>query len=158
LTCRAVADALAPIADKIKPLVRLLSSDHSGEIVAAARALNRLLKANGADIHAIADGIGRAKDKISEAEMRTLYDAGYQAGLRAGEDKLHANGDPFHNIDGTPPWYEIATWCQRRSDRLGEREQKFIDDMAGRTVWREPTEKQAKWLKSIFHRLGGKVP
>jgi len=29
--------------------------------------------------------------------------------------------------------------------------------MASRTVWREPTEKQAKWLRSIFYRLGGKL-
>jgi hypothetical protein len=44
-----MADALAPIADKLKPLIRLLSSDRDGELVAAARALNRLLKANGTD-------------------------------------------------------------------------------------------------------------
>jgi hypothetical protein len=30
--------------------------------------------------------------------------------------------------------------------------------MASRTVWREPTEKQGKWLKSIFYRLGGRRP
>ena len=46
---------LAPIADQLKPLIRLLSSNQDGEVVAAARALNRLLKANGSDIHAIAD-------------------------------------------------------------------------------------------------------
>jgi hypothetical protein len=153
-----VTDALAPIADKIKPLVRLLSSDQAGEVVAAARALVRLLKANGTDIHALADGIGRANGKISDADMRVLFDAGYEAGLRAAEDKLHANGDAFHNIDGLPCWHDMATWCQRRGDRLRERERTFIDDMAGRTVWREPSEKQAKWLKSLFHRLGGTIP
>jgi hypothetical protein len=70
-----VAD-LAPIAGKLKPLIRLLSSDQDGEVVAAARSLNRLLKANGSDIHAIADGIGQANGKLTEAEMRKLYDAG----------------------------------------------------------------------------------
>ena len=39
--------------------------------------------------------------------------------------------------------------------RLRDKEREFVDDMAGRTVWREPTEKQGKWLKSIWFRLGG---
>ena len=46
-----MSEVLAPIADEIRPLIRVLSSDRDGEIVAAARALNRLLKAKNADIH-----------------------------------------------------------------------------------------------------------
>jgi len=49
-------------------------------------------------------------------------------------------------------------YCQQRSDRLQSREREFIDHMASLTVWREPTEKQAKWLKSIYYKLGGKRP
>jgi hypothetical protein len=88
--------------------------------------------------------------------MRKLYDAGYQAGVRAVENKQHDNGD-FHNVDGLPAWNEIALFCQRNSDRLRQSERDFVNDMASRTVWGEPTEKQAKWLKSIFFRLGGKL-
>ena len=66
-----MADALAPIAEKIKPLIRLLSSDQDGEVVAAVRALNRILKANGTDIHAIADNVGHANGKkFTEADAR----------------------------------------------------------------------------------------
>jgi hypothetical protein len=152
-----VADlAPAPIAGKLKPLIRLLSSDQDGEVLNAARALNRLLKANGSDIHAIADGIGQANGKLTEAEMRKLYDAGFEAGVRAVEDKQHGDED-FHNTDGTPSWHAIAVWCQRQDDRLRDNEREFINSVAARTVYREPTEKQAKWLKSIFHRLGGKM-
>ena len=86
--------------------------------------------------------------------MRKLYDAGYGAGVRAAEAKQHGPSD-FYNVDGTPAWHEIARFCQHSRDRLREKERGFIDDMASRTVWREPTERQAKWLRSIFHRLGG---
>jgi hypothetical protein len=151
-----VAD-LAPIAGKLKPLIRLLSSNQDGEVLNAVRALNRLLKANGSDIHAIADSIGQANGKLSEAEMRKLYDAGFEAGVRAVEDKQHGDED-FHNTDGTPSWHTIAVWCQRRDERLRDNEREFISSVAARTVYREPTEKQAKWLKSIFYRLGGKMP
>jgi hypothetical protein len=33
---------LAPIADKLGKLVRMLTSDHDGEVVAAARSINRV--------------------------------------------------------------------------------------------------------------------
>jgi hypothetical protein len=39
-----MSDALAPIAEKLKRCIRLLSSDNDGEVIAAARALNRTLK------------------------------------------------------------------------------------------------------------------
>ena len=58
---RAVTDALAPIADKLKRFIRLLSSDNDHEALGAARALNRTLKAAKLDIHALADNIGRAQ-------------------------------------------------------------------------------------------------
>jgi hypothetical protein len=150
-----VAD-LAPIADQLKPLIRLLSSNQDGEVVAAARALNRLLKANGSDIHAIADSVGQANGKLTEAEMRKLYDAGFEAGVHAVENKRHGDED-FHNTDGTPSWHAIAVWCQRHDDRLRDNERQFINTVAARTAYREPTAKEEKWLRSIFLRLGGKM-
>jgi hypothetical protein len=147
---------LAAIASKLKPLIRLLSSDQDGEVLNAARALNRLLKANGSDIHAIADGIGQANGKLTEPEMRKLYDAGYSAGLQAAEAKFHGDDD-FRDIDGMPPWDKIARWCQHHSHRLRDTERQFVNDMAARAVWRSLTPKQEKWLRSIFLRLGGKM-
>ena len=44
------------------------------------------------------------------------------------------------------------------SDKNGETiAAEFVNDMAARTVWHQPTERQEKWLKSIFFRLGGKL-
>jgi hypothetical protein len=141
----------APLVNKLSSLIRMLSSDRDGEVIAAARAITRTLKGADLDIHTLADRIGG----ISKADMKRLYDAGYDAGMRATENNQHGNID-FHNIDGTPAWHEIARFCQRRADRLREKEREFVNDMTARTVWREPSEKQGKWLKSIYYRLGGK--
>jgi hypothetical protein len=148
---------LAPISGKLAQYVRLLSSNQDGEVVAAARAIVRTLKKSGADIHTLADRIEHANGgKLSEAEMKKLYDAGYDAGVRAAENKQHGAVD-FHNVDGTPAWNEIALFCQHQQDRLRTNELQFVNDMAERTVWREPTERQGKWLRSIFYRLGGRL-
>ena len=142
---------------RLGTLIRLLASPQDGEALAAARAIVRTLKSTGADIHALAERVENVNGgKLSEAEMRKLYDAGYEAGMRAVESKQHGSGD-FHNTDGTPSWHEIARFCQQNRERLRPNEREFVDDVTARTVWREPTEKQAKWLRSIFFRLGGRI-
>jgi len=131
----------------------MLSSNREPEVLAAAQALCRTLQSAGADIHALA-AIVEHGGELNQAEMKKLYDAGYHEGLRVAENKHHGSED-FRNIDGLPSWHEVARWCQQHSDRLREKEREFVDDMAGRTVWREPTAKQGAWLRSIFFRLGG---
>jgi len=151
-----MTDVLAPIVGKLAACIRMLSSDKDGDVITAARGLVRMLERAGTDIHAFAERIAKPNGGLTDAEMRKLYDAGYEAGVRAVENKQHGSGD-FHNVDGLPSWNEIALFCQQNNDRLRPTERQFIDDIASRTVWREPTEKQAKWLHSIFYRLGGKL-
>jgi hypothetical protein len=151
-----MTDVLAPIVGKLAACTRMLSSDKDGDVITAARGLVRMLKGAGTDIHVFAERIAKPNGGLTDAEMRKLYDAGYEAGVRAVENKQHGSGD-FHNVDGLPSWNEIALFCQQNNDRLRPTERQFIDDIASRTVWREPTEKQAKWLRSIFYRLGGKL-
>jgi len=151
-----MTDVLAPIVGKLAACIRMLSSDKDGDVITAARGLVRMLKGADTDIHAFAERIAKPNGGLTDAEMRKLYDAGYEAGVRAVENKQHGSGD-FHNVDGLPSWNEIALFCQQNNDRLRPTERQFIDDIASRTVWREPTEKQAKWLRSIFYRLGGKL-
>jgi hypothetical protein len=123
-----------PTAERVGKLIRLLSSDKDAEVVASARALKRTLESAGTDLHGLA--------KLIEERIRKT------------ENALHGSGE-FRDIDGNPDWHEIAKWCQRRANRLNEKECKFVDDMTGHTAWREPTEKQGKWLMSIFLKLGG---
>ena len=119
-------------------------------------ARDRYLKAVAAELSE-AERVEKANGiELTEAEMRKLYDAGYDAGVRAVEAKQHGPHD-FRNVDGTPAWHEIARFCQQSRDRLREKEREFINDITSRTVWREPTNRQAKWLRSIFYRLGGSL-
>jgi hypothetical protein len=134
-----------------KVLLLMLSATAPGEIIAARDTLVRLLKEDGSDIHAL---VGHTNG-LSEAEMKKLFDAGYDAGLQAAEQKQFGAED-FHNIDGTPEWGAVARFCQYRGDRLRANELEFVNDMAARAEWgREPTPKQEKWLRSIFKKLGG---
>lgn len=48
---------LAPIAPRVKQLVLMLSSDQDGEVISAARALGRTLRAAGSDWHELADSL-----------------------------------------------------------------------------------------------------
>jgi hypothetical protein len=145
---------LTPIAGKLAKLLRMLSSNREHEMVAAAQALNRTLQSAGTDIHALA-AIVEHGGELNEAEMRKLYDAGVEEGMRLAE-KARFGSEDFHNINGLPSWHEMALWCQQRYDRLEDKHREFIDDMAGLTLWREPTEKQGKYLTSLYHKLGGR--
>jgi hypothetical protein len=152
---------LATITGKLGRYVKLLASDKDGEVLAAARTIVRTLKTAGADIHVPAEHIeGRNNNnngtaKLTDAKMRKLYDAGYRDGLHAAETKQQLDEDGFRSAIPTPSAHEMALWCRERDDRLNPREGDFINQMASGTVWRQPTEKQLKWLKSIFLKLGG---
>ena len=77
-------DTFAPIADKVKMIIRMFSSDCEGDVLAAQRALMRLLKSNNCDIHAVADSIGNGK-RFSEAEAAKIYQRGVEDGRREAE-------------------------------------------------------------------------
>jgi hypothetical protein len=134
--------------DKIKKMVRLLSSDRDAEVVAAARAILRTLEADGSDIHELAEAIGSGK--LSEQDMQQIYDAAYSDGKRAAENNRPAE---FHSV--SPPWHDMAVDCRDNDNgRLSEREREFVTDMVRWTVYREPTEKQQKWLHLLWVRTG----
>jgi hypothetical protein len=135
----------------------MLVSDRDGEVIAAVEALKRTLHSQSKDIHALADQIEKPNGGgLTNAEMKRIYDAGFSAGVRETENRQYGSGD-FHNVDGTPEWHEIARFCQQHNDRLKPSERDFIDNVTARTAYREPTEKQEKWLRSIFYSLGGRL-
>jgi hypothetical protein len=146
------------VAKRVADLVRRLASPHDGELVATVRALRRTLEANGLDIHVIADPLEAPNGKhIPEEEMQRLYAAGFAAGVQAAENRQHGSDD-FRGTDGKPTWEAVAFFLQRNKHRLDPKHHEFIDDMAARTAWgHEPTERQHKYLHSLFYKLGGKL-
>jgi|RhiMetdeSRZDD1v2_1073273.scaffolds.fasta_scaffold07648_17 hypothetical protein len=50
-------------------------------------------------------------------------------------------------------WRAMAQFCRGQAHRLTPREFDFINNIAMRGC--EPSEKQWKWLRGIFSRLGG---
>ena len=111
-------------------LVRLLSSDKDGEVLAAALAIKRTLAAEGSDIHALADALCRPQPQQKEEPQR-----------------------PPPPPPGEDDWHAMSCECQAHGERLSQREQDFVDDMVRWTVFREPTEKQQAWLLSIYRRV-----
>jgi hypothetical protein len=151
-----VSDALAPIANKLKRFIRLLSSDSDGEVVAAARALNRTLKGAKLDIHVLADTIGQTNGKeYTEAQLLKARELGMEEGRRREREEQGAPVFRNINLDDEPTWHEIATECAAHPSRLHDgREKQFVKDMVRRTVHGgEPTEKQASWLRKIYARV-----
>ena len=140
-----MADALAPIAGKLRPLIRLLSSDQPGEVVAAARAITRTLKGVKLDIHTLADCIGQANGKeYTEAQVLKARELGIAEGRRLEREEQGAPIFCNVNLDDEPTWHDIALECAAHPSRLHEREKQFVKDMIRCTVrGGEPTVKQA---------------
>jgi hypothetical protein len=145
------------IAPKVAKLIRLLGSDSEGERLGTIDAADRVLGSVGCDFNSLGDHIEANGSGIGKADMRKIFDAGYAQGVQDTENKLHGVND-FRSADGKPNWESVALFLQREKARLDPRHHQFIDDMASRTVWgREPTERQHKYLHSLFFKLGGKI-
>jgi len=135
--------------EKIQKLIRLLSSPNDGEALAAVHALQRVLREEGSDIHELAARI----EGLSQAEMKRLYDAGFQEGETAAKTAAAAAARDFSNVG--PSFYEMACEIKHKGEgRLSQREADFVDDMTRWCARREPTEKQAKWLHVIYCKIG----
>jgi hypothetical protein len=141
-------------ADRIAKLIRMLSSDNDGVVVATVHAFQKALRNAGTDVHEIARLI--EEGSRSGADNRRSYEAGLAEGRRQASAKA-AEHSKFKTDDGEPDWHEISRWCQARADRLREdKEREFVGDMVDRTEFGSftPSEKQASWLLDIFRRLG----
>ena len=145
-------------AKRIANVFRRLGSDFDGEVLASAKALKRILAAEGLSINDIAtvlescNGEIEAK-KYSDADAEIIYERGVEKG-RAEQQEAPAE---FYEAGGRPRWHEIAKFCEERKAKLrNDKEREFVGDMVSNTLrWRAPTKSQADWLISIFIRLGG---
>jgi len=143
---------ITPIASKVRQIVRMFSSDRESEVVAASRALMRLLKSNGCDIHTLADAIGTGTingKQYSAAEAAEFYRRGVADGRREAEAQLAQRTSTVHRVEDY--WGSMVAACIDRIDRFTAKEQQFLQDMQ---YWDgEPTEKQLRWLGSLYTRV-----
>jgi hypothetical protein len=119
--------------ERIKKSLLLLGSDKPGEVLAAAAALCRVLRATGQDLHDLVRALnGRVvyRDKIVE-KTKVVYPKVEELSPR-----------------------EIAQLClDRGASRLNDRERQFLVDMSHR--YSPPTAKQEAWLFAIHDKLLG---
>jgi hypothetical protein len=142
---------------RLGDVIRRLSSSSDGELVATVHAMRRVLEAAGVNVLDLADHLENPNGGVTEADMKRVFDAGYTRGVEDTENKHHGVND-FLNADGKPTWESVALFLQRNREKLDGRHHEFVDDMASRTVWgREPTERQHRYLHSLFFKLGGKI-
>jgi hypothetical protein len=149
-----------PVAKRIAKLFRLLASDFEGEVLAAVRRMKTQLEAEGLNFNDIAVVIenhnGEIEErKYSDSDAERIFARGMEKG-RAEEAQRRDLPPEFYDANGQPRWNEIALFCRKNVVQLRSKwEREFITDMAGKTLWQQPTEKQAKHLLGIFIRLGG---
>lgn len=148
---------LTSIAGKLAKYVRLLASDKEGEVVAAARAIQRVLLGIGADFHDLAVRVERTNGGgLNEAEMRKIYDAGLKEGMRLARERSAGFQDV--TLDGFPSARNMAEHCYRNIANLrSDWEIEFIQNMAAWTRTRPLSEKQQAHLEKIYLKLGGKI-
>jgi hypothetical protein len=117
--------------DKLRQtLLLMLSSSHTGEIVAARDAILRLAKTQRYDLHNLADALIRGLAIANKSKPN---------GSRARAQE---------NISSQ----QMAQCCMDWDDlhhRFSDKERDFVEDMVN---WRHPTEKQLAWLKKIYTR------
>ena len=149
---------LASIAPKLANLIRRLSSDQDGEVVATAHALVRTLQSIGADIHDVADRIEHSGNgALVEAELQEVYDAGIKEGVRR-EKAQASHGVPQGVAVQFPSARDMAMHCYRNLAELrSEWEQEFITNMASWTRTRPLSSKQQAHLEKIYIKLRGRI-
>ena len=86
------------IATRLSHVIRRLSSESEGEIIAAMHALLRLLESCGSDIHVLAacvengGGLSEADKQKIKGEIENAHAIGYAEGVKAAEAKQHGTG------------------------------------------------------------------
>jgi len=111
---------------KIALIIPRLGSEHDGEIVAAARAIGRMLNTANCGFADLTDAL-----------------------LPATEHTVHAR-----QPSPPKPWKHTAMWCaQYGANILSDRELEFVDSLLRSTSFRTLSPRQLAWLEAIQSKL-----
>jgi hypothetical protein len=145
---------------KIADLIRMFGTENEHEAKATWWALKRLLASRGVSFTDLGNAIEKlATGGLEEAELKRVFDAGYAKGV-AETKREHAEAQAVFGLrpDGSPNWEAMAVQCQREKARIEVKYHKFVDDMAADMTWgREPSDKQGKFILSLFRQVGGRM-
>jgi hypothetical protein len=119
--------ALTTIGPRLSQFIRLLGSDRDGEVVAAARAIQRTLATVGQDFHDLADIVERSIERSARPPDQ----------------------EPAHHRE-CDDWRAMARWVRDSGARLSPKERGFVSDIAVR--FGTLSERQAAWLLAIYER------
>jgi hypothetical protein len=156
----AMSELKETTAKRISKLIRMFGSSFEPETHVALRKLQDLLETERLTFSDLAIVIENANGaieerKYSDTDAEIIYARGKEKGREeAARERPQQEPSDFYDADHHPQWHAIAIYCQQNIQRLEERHHEFVDDMAGNTMWRAPTEKQGKYLLSLFVRLG----
>jgi hypothetical protein len=118
---------LDSVAERLKKLLLMLSSDRDGEVVNAARLIDSTLRTTGSDWHDLAGALTERGARPRPQRPPPL------------RDESPAN------------WREQRDYCLERRGLLRGRELEFLTSLIH---WRGMlTDKQASWLTAIYQRL-----
>jgi hypothetical protein len=145
---------------RIAALVRMLSSNHDGEVLAAVSALRKMCSLN--DLGNLIEGT-KQEGAMTEEEMKLIYDTGYELGYEKGllkgkEDAKRTLHDPYEDIFDNSSEEQRVLYCQKHKEKLtGGKDRAFVDNMVNwsTVLHRRATPAQLKWLNDIYRRLGG---
>jgi len=116
---------LTEVVPRLEKLLLMLSSGSDGEVVSAARAIDRTLRTAGADWHDLTGLLATPAPKPRTNKSR--------------------------DDDSNNDWRAMRAFCEKHSNFLSSREKEFIADIRH---WRGSlTHKQHHWLVVIFERV-----
>lgn len=145
----------AALDKRLVKILRRLSSDYDGEVLAAVSKLKKLCAAEGVSLNDLVVSIGAGETsemKYTEADAVTIFERGKEVGRAETADEE----TEFFDIDGNPNWYAIAVFNRDNVEQLKNAWMRdFTVDVIDRILAREPSPKQARWLLQIFVKLGG---
>jgi hypothetical protein len=157
----------SPLVDRLSKLIPMLGSDQDGEVINAARAIQRALTAENLDLHAVVEAIDSGARTRSGLRVRPGRPFNYASAKREA-DPLFAVpepdaatpkfGLPLAGPDSVESWAQVAAYCLRINKEIpkkfGGRSLKDFElrllDMITRYHW--PTNREAVVVETILAR------
>ena len=142
---------------RLGDIVRRLSLSSDGEIVATVYAMRRTLESVGTDLHGLAAHLEASNGKqIPEEKLQRVWDAAYARGVQDTENKQHGSDDFRHRWQANVGNGRALSPAQQAPPR--PEASRIYRRHGSATAWgHEPTERQHKYLHSLFYKLGGKI-